>query len=170
MPKKKQTIIGVLVLFFIVPATYIYLTNSKTTRKIFSGNEQSQITHDVIINISGNEINAQVAQTPTEKARGLSGKTHLAQNEGMIFTFQNKTRPSFWMKDMNFALDIIWILDNKIVHIDKDVQPPNPDQKETSLPLYTPPKAINYVLEVNAGYAQKHGIKVGDSVDFSNLE
>lgn len=120
--------------------------------------------------VSGKQIDVAVARTAQEKANGLSGKTYLAEDEGIIFVFPQKTYPSFWMVDMNFALDIIWISDNTIIHIDENVPPPKNGQKNQDLPLYKPPKAINYVLEVNAGFANENHIKVGDKVELSNLE
>ena len=111
-----------------------------------------------------------VAKTASEKSKGLSGREDLAENHGMIFIFTPKTYPAFWMKDMNFALDIIWISDDTIVHIDENVPPPGKDQKDNELPLYRPPEAVNYVLEVNAGFSQNNGIKVGDKIDLTGLK
>jgi len=94
------------------------------------------------------------------------GETYdsLEDGKGMLFDFGKKDIfPNFWMKDMKFAIDIIWINDNRIVDIDRDVKP-EPGRSDSELTLYIPPKPIDYVLEVNAGYAERNGIEVGDSV------
>ena len=85
----------------------------------------------------------------------------------MLFIFDQKYQPSFWMFDMNFPLDIIWISDDVIVDIDRNVPIPKPNTLDYQLPLYTPEKPINYVLEVNAGFCEKNSIEVGDSVEFN---
>lgn len=149
-----------LIVIFIVILSPLLFKLIKTKK-----NPENTITPEASILISGKKIDVAVARTSSEKAKGLSGKTHLAENEGMIFVFPQKTYPSFWMIDMNFALDIIWISDDTIVHIDENVPAPTDGQKNEDLLLYKPPKAIDYVLEVNAGYSEKYDIKVGDKVD-----
>jgi uncharacterized membrane protein (UPF0127 family) len=111
-----------------------------------------------------------VVQTESERKKGLAGKLSLAQNEGMLFVFDQKNvYPSFWMKDTLIPLDIIWIKGNKITKIEKNVQPPAPGTLDSQLKLYYPDKPIDYVLEVNAGFSDLNNVKVGDSVDFSEI-
>lgn len=164
----------ILVLVFIFVLVHIiaekpdpYIDSHIQNVKQKSQTIRSEIKHDAIIKINEVEITIQTANTTNERAKGLSGKAFLGENEGMIFTFSQKTYPAFWMKDMNFALDIIWILNDTIIHIDENVPSPKPEQNESDLPLYKPPKAVNYVLEVNAGFCQRNGIKVGDSVEIN---
>ncbi len=85
----------------------------------------------------------------------------LPQNEGMLFVYDQPTDLRFWMKDMRFPLDMIWIDHNKkIVHIEQDVKP-------SSYPKVFSAKTLaQYVLETNANYVSKHNIKVGDAVSF----
>ena len=100
-----------------------------------------------------------------EWVRGLSDVKILDKDSGMLFVFPTKEVRTFWMKDMNFPLDIIWITDNKIIGIEKNLQP------EGSHPLrsYQSPSAVNYVLEVNAGFCEKEKIKIGDMLRYNNL-
>jgi hypothetical protein len=86
----------------------------------------------------------------------------LDENSGMIFVFNNE-KPVFWMKDTKIAIDIIWINDNKVVGIEKNVQPEQ-GKKDIELKRYPAPTAIDYVLEVNAGFSDRNNIKVGTSV------
>jgi len=109
-----------------------------------------------------------VAKTTEDQQKGLSGRESLQQNEGMLFLFEDDTYQGFWMKDMLIPIDIIWIKDGRIIYIHNNVnpQPGVPDEKLT---LYAPPVAIDRVLEVNAGFSERNGIEVGDSVDISAL-
>lgn len=131
---------------------------------------RTALKQEASIKVGQTEINIEIADTDSEKAKGLSGKPFLGENEGMLFIFPTKSQPSFWMKDMLIPLDMIWITDGKITYIHENVPTPMPEQTNANLPLYRPPEPINYVLEVNAGFAQKHGVKAGDSIDLTNLE
>ena len=115
--------------------------------------------------IAGNKIIIETAQTPKEKEQGLSGREYIPEDHGMLFIISPKSRSPFWMVDMKFPLDIIWISDNKIVQIDENAAPPKPGQKENELPLYKPPEPVDFVLEVNGGFTYKHKIMVGDTVE-----
>jgi len=66
---------------------------------------------------------AEIADTLGERERGLSGKQSLGDDKGMLFIFEEETLPGFWMKDMKFPIDILWIDENKkIVGIEKNMQ------------------------------------------------
>jgi len=116
------------------------------------------------IKVGNANIFIDLADNNEEKAKGLSGRKSLKDNEGMLFVFESKSYPAFWMKDMLISIDIIWIADGKIVKIDESVPPSPPGTPSNELTLYRPSVAIDYVLEVNAGYSQRNGIKVGDSI------
>ena len=111
------------------------------------------------LSIDGTNISVEIADTDALQEQGLSDRDSLGANSGMLFAFPSDQRPEFWMKDMHFPLDIIWIDDSgKIVDITQDILP-------DSYPSTVSPKAlVRYVLEVNAGFASAHSILVGDSV------
>lgn len=113
-----------------------------------------------VITVAGIDIPVELAQTAAEKQSGLSGRAKLPAGHGLLFVFDEPDYQSFWMKDMNFALDIIWINQGKIVDIKSDLPPERAWPKN----VYTPKCPANYVLEVNAGEAQTYGWKVGDEV------
>ena len=109
----------------------------------------------------------EVVDTPETRAKGLSGRTNLEKGKGMLFKFDQDTVVSFWMKDMKFSIDIIWINDEKVAKIDEKL--PLPD--EGKLPKrYASPEGVDFVLEVPAGYAAEVGIKTGDKVAFENVQ
>jgi len=115
----------------------------------------------VEIKINGCIINVEIADTAAKRAKGLSGRKSLAENSGMFFVFNRPDYYSFWMKDMNFSLDFIWINGNEIVEITRNVKPED-YQPPNSL---VPKNKIDKVLEVNAGVAQQNGIQEGDKLE-----
>ncbi len=118
--------------------------------------------------IRGNTFRAEVADNTITRGRGLSGRGGLAPDEGMLFIFGSAGNYAFWMKDMKFAIDIVWISDHKIVGIAPNVQP-EPDKTIFNLTQYYPPGPVDKVLELPAGTAAKYGITEGDPVSFSDF-
>jgi uncharacterized protein len=93
---------------------------------------------------------------------GLSNKNSIKENEGMLFVLNPSSRRGFWMKDMKFPIDIIWLNENKeIVNIKKSLEP-----CVTNCPVYYPDRESKYVLETVAGFADKQNLKVGDTIFF----
>jgi uncharacterized membrane protein (UPF0127 family) len=120
--------------------------------------------------VSGKTINVEIADTTEARKNGLSGRTSLEKDSGMLFVFDAKgVSPSFWMKDMVIPLDILWIGNDKIVRIDKDVPAPIKGSDDSKLKVYSAGKPIDYVLEVASGYSDQNGFKIGDSVDTSGI-
>lgn len=101
-----------------------------------------------------------IADTNTLRTQGLSGKKTLPQGYGMLFIFSTERQHSFWMKDMNFAIDMVWINgDGEVVHVESDVAP------ETYPDMFVSTDPALYVLEVNAGYVREVGLAVGTKID-----
>lgn len=115
-----------------------------------------------VLSIRGNVIRLMVADSPEERSRGLSRRTNLAENEGMLFVFDTPDYHSFWMKDMKFPLDIIFIRDDRIVAVYENVLPPNSEQETPS--VVKPDEKANFVLEINAGQSSLYGFQKGDKV------
>jgi uncharacterized protein len=121
-------------------------------------------TYTIPLQVGMQQLLVQIADTDFARGQGLSGRERLADNLGMLFDFRNtsQTHPGFWMKEMKFNLDIIWINKGKIIGITPEV--PAPKAAADSLPNYYPPSPVDMVLEVNAGWSAAHNIKVGDEV------
>lgn len=100
--------------------------------------------------------------TQAEWAKGLQRREHMDKNQGMLFIFPEASLEKFWMKDTLIPLDMIW-LDHasRIVHMESNVPP----CIFAPCPTYGPTQKVNYVLELNAGMAEKAGMKVGERVD-----
>ena len=115
------------------------------------------------VKINNSVFAVEIASTTLEEMRGLSFRESLAENQGMLFTFATGTVQNFWMKDMNFPLDMIWISGNKVVGFAQDAEP-QPGAQLWNLKIYSSPDGTDKVLEVNAGTVAKDNIKVGDTV------
>lgn len=113
---------------------------------------------DNFLTIRGQQFFVEVARTTTEQSRGLSGHAPLAADAGMLFPFPTGSMPGFWMKDMLFPIDIIWIADGRVVGFVERVMPDDRADRMT----YYPPQPIDAVLEVAAGTVTRLGIQIGD--------
>jgi hypothetical protein len=105
-------------------------------------------------------IDAEIADTPERRAHGLSGRPMLPEGKGMLFPYAEPGLHGFWMPDMHFDIDIVWIRAGRIVHVEADV----PHQASAPLPVYRPPEPADLVLEVPAGTARRLGWRRGDPV------
>ena len=109
-------------------------------------------------------FNVEIADTNEKKILGLGNRDFLGENSGMLFPYPEKSAPGFWMKDMRFPIDIIWInQEMRVSGIVKDFQPCEPDEL---CPVVYPDKEITYVLEINSGLSDRDGLKEGDFVYF----
>jgi hypothetical protein len=117
------------------------------------------------VTIGVHVLDAEVADTPARKQRGLSGRDALPEGHGMLFPYAEPGLHGFWMPDMRFDIDIVWIREGRIVHVEPDV----PHAVSGKLPVYRPAEPADLVLEVAAGTARRLGWRVGDAVLVSGL-
>jgi hypothetical protein len=110
-------------------------------------------------------VTAEIADSPQERATGLSEHVYLHEDHGMLFLLDAPSQPSFWMKDMKFPIDIVWISGETVVDMDENVQGPGSGVKDSELPKVLPEVLVDKVLEVNAGFVAAHGISKGDHLD-----
>lgn len=115
-----------------------------------------------MVKIAGQGIEVELARTPAEQAQGLSDHAPLADNQGMLFIFPDQQVRQFWMKDMLFPLDIIWLSNNRIIKIDRNLAPEGEKPKN----LYSSNLPVDRVLEINAGWADKHRVKENDLIQY----
>ena len=113
------------------------------------------------VQVGGMNVIAEIADESMEKAVGLMNRTSLAPNAGMLFVWDSEAPRSFWMKNTLIPLDIIFIDENKEIVDITTMQP----CKNLFCDSYRSKAPAKYVLEVNAGFAEEHGVKVGDFVD-----
>lgn len=120
-----------------------------------------------VANIKTHEFQLLIARSETDRQIGLSKYNNLAADKAMVFIFEKPDYYRFWMKDMKFPIDLIFIKDNKITTIYENL--PIPKSSKDSLPIYSPSQPIDKTLEINAGLVKKLNFKVGDIVEFRNL-
>lgn len=103
-------------------------------------------------------FSVEIADTEQQRERGLGNRDALCDTCGMLFLFDSSGKYAFWMKDMRFPLDILWIRDGKIVHIERNVDFRN------QYKVYHSEQPADRVLEVNAGICTQWSIQEGDMV------
>lgn len=116
---------------------------------------------DKRVTINNQNIDVTVVDSSKEREKGLSGRDRLSEREGMLFSFTNEDEYCFWMKDVNFPIDIIWFNSQKqVVDIKRSATPDS--YPET----FCPNQAAQYVLEVNAGKSDEWNISINDEISF----
>jgi len=142
----------IIIIFFIF--LYFFLINNNFSKNLEINEIQS-------VKIAGKILKVELALTSEEQEKGLSERKKINEDEGMLFVFNYTGQYSFWMKDMNFPLDIIWIDDDfKVVYIEKNALP------ESYPATFSPKVEAKYILEVLSQFSQKNNLKVGDKVEF----
>jgi len=114
-----------------------------------------------LLKIGDNTIQVELADTNEKRSHGLSGRDPLSQDTGLLFIFENIGIYGFWMKDMKFSIDIVWIDEMwQVIGVERDVSP------NTYPKTFYPNRAVKYVLEINSGEASRLGIDIGQQVFF----
>ncbi|MBU0531719.1 DUF192 domain-containing protein [Patescibacteria group bacterium] len=112
------------------------------------------------------ELLVELVADPLSQARGLSGRDNLGEIDGMLFDYDGPEIRTFWMKDMKFEIDMIWLNDETIVGIDGSV----PLLEDGKVARRTSPEPVNQVLEVKAGFSAAHNLTVGDVLDINYVK
>ena len=129
--------------------------------------EPAAPSNAAVVQISDSSYTVDLAITPKERQQGLSGRTVLAHDEGMLFVFEEEQQLHFWMKEMLFPLDIIWIdAQCRLIDVAADVPAPLPGTGNEEIPRVQSPSPARYVLEVNAGEGARSSLQPGDPVKF----
>lgn len=146
----KQILLALGIFIVIAALGFIFLFSPKSENGNLSEIKIGEITFEV-----------EIADTPALRAKGLSGRDYLPSESGMLFIFPYSAIEKFWMKGMEFPIDIIWIKEDVVVGMVIGAEPEaGPDYT-----IYSSPEAVDKVLEINAGLVQKLGIKVGDVIE-----
>ncbi len=141
-----------IILLFLCVIALAVLVGAQFTEENVSSSEN---TPPVEINIAGKKFLVEIADTEEKRTQGLSGREFLKGNEGMIFVFPESDYYGFWMKDMRFPIDIIWLDENfSVIGITEHVSP------ETFPNVFYPPEPVRFVLEVSAG-TTKNLLEIG---------
>ena len=141
---------------------YAYYQDNPALKKFTS---LLPLSHGPSATIDNQKFSLLVAKTPDEKEKGLAVTNSLAPNAGMLFPFDHPDYFAFWMKDMKFPIDIIYLKNNQIVTIYPNMQP----AKDTyaTWQIVRPIVPSDAVIEINAGLSQKYHFKVGDIIQLA---
>jgi len=137
---------------------------SEEAKKILQATSSEPVlSNNGLIIINNNDWNVEIVNNDADRTMGLSNRTVLRNNKGMLFVFDKMSNQSFWMKDMLIPIDIIFFDNNwKIVLIESNLQP------NTFPKTFGSGVLSQYVLEINALEAKAYDLKVGDQAVFLN--
>lgn len=128
--------------------------------------QQEEVTNPktqlVTLVVGEAELQVEIRDDEAERELGFSGRDSIGENEGMLFVFDQPMQPTFWMKDMLFSLDVLWIREGKVVEIEENI--PHPTQDQPVVATMIPQNPVDMVLEVPSGWVRRTGVKVGDRV------
>jgi uncharacterized protein len=117
------------------------------------------------ITVGGVPLTVELAYQPADTSRGLGYRAGLAPGTGMLFLFAEPAPRSFWMKGMQFCIDIIWIENGAIQGAAESVCPDPAGTADADLTSYVSQVPVTYVLEVPAGWLDTNGLGVGAPVE-----
>lgn len=177
------SLVGVLLVMICALVFFVYKNNQETAARIAREAEKnlaasavneikiaSEDAWKIIypytkpMKIGNLEVLASVAESWPDRIRGLSNTTYLPDNVVKLFIFDSPGQHSIWMKDMNYAIDIIWVDENGvIVYIEEDASP------ESYPAMFVPTSPAKYVIETTAGFVKKNIVKLGENVVLPSL-
>ena len=115
----------------------------------------------VILRINNSRYYLNIASSNEQLARGLSGVENMPKNEGLLFVLPEPSKACFWMKQMNFNLDIIWLNEQKkVVYLEKNLSPKSYPK------TYCSNQNSKYVIEMNSGFIGSKNIYLGEKLNF----
>ncbi len=153
-PKKFSPAIAIAILVLLMAVVLRVHSSWKAERQVLAE-----------ITLKGKTFTVEVADTNQKREKGLGDRDRLEDGHGMYFPFDTAQYWVFWMKDMRFPIDIIWIREGKIVDIDASV----PVAASEKLETYSPSEPADTVLELNAGTAADLGLVPGDALTIKAL-
>jgi len=145
--------IYILIFFGVLTAAGLWypFSRNQNTGTVFSDLKKISIHDTTVI--------AEIANTHATRAKGLSQRPSLEENTGMFFIFPEPGIYMFWMKDMHFPIDIVWIDKSyMVIGFTENISP------ESYPKTFSPKTSILYALEVPASFVQKHNISIGETI------
>lgn len=130
----------------------------------FSKNQGPQMQPNGKVTIEGRTFNVEVVRESKDQQIGLTKYNTIKEDQGMLFLFEQPDTYGFWMKNMKFPIDIIFIRDDTVVSTSPEAQPIAQDAENPT--IYQPEVPADKVLEIQSGLAEKYNIKTGDRVEF----
>lgn len=142
------------IIFFLIAAACIILAAFLVQKK--------RGPHIEVLRVGSSVLHVETVRTNEALMKGLGGRDVLG-SDGMLFILPVRDIPHFWMKDMRFGLDFVWVDAGKVVALTPHV-PPQSGLSDSQLVIYSPQIPVSYVLEIPLGDIEKRGIHIGDVV------
>ena len=152
-----------LLVFVLILVCFIILAFSvqKNRHKSVAYCQTERLPEAIGIDVNKSWLIVEVARSDAEKAKGLSGRSCIESNTGMLFPYDEPGVYCFWMKDMNFPIDMIWLdKDKQVVKIQANVSP------DTYPNSFCPEQPAQFVVEFEANYAARQGWQNGTQFSF----
>ncbi|MEN9621568.1 MAG: hypothetical protein RLZZ67_2 [Candidatus Parcubacteria bacterium] len=157
-----KTRILILVGVFVLGLSLVLYKNVHAPVEVVGESLVRDVQKRTEVSLNGTTFSAYVSDTEKLRENGLSGFKGLSDKELMLFKFDNDDTVGFWMKDMLFSIDIVWVDSAmKVISIEKNVSP------ATFPKVFYPAKPSRYVLELAAGITERIGTKIGDTLTIS---
>ncbi len=157
MNLKRHHVLYIVITVSLILGLIFFFTPSISSLSYRSTSGQNSIASTTLE--SGETMDFEVVTTETAQEQGLSGRSLVPENYGMLFVFDHKFRVGFWMKDMLVPIDIIWLSDSgTILGVEDSISP------DTYPKSVYPPEPVRYVLEVRAGEMRRKGWGIGTRI------
>lgn len=153
--------------FFFIVAVLLFVAVSCNRQTAIP--RESERYRDATATLAGRRLQIELAETAEEQVRGLSGRDSITDEQAMLFVLSDQQQSGFWMKDMKFAIDLIWLKDSRVSEIAPNLAP-QPGIPDWELPVYFPQKFADSVLEVKAGWTKRYNLQIGDEFLFEPIE
>ena len=142
-------------LVFLLILTQSNIASAKTTTIKFKG---------------GKTLQVEVANSMTERYRGLMYRTTMAADHGMLFVFDDPQKLSFWNKNTFLSLSVAYLDENKVIKEIHEMEPQNMLEKSPQVKSYPSDCLCKYALEVNQGWFKRNKIETGQIANFPDLK
>jgi uncharacterized membrane protein (UPF0127 family) len=161
MSKNYKTYLVIVAVLIVVGvfcwAIFVYLSMNRTKQK--SPPSPCGNYSERFVEIGGKNIKMDISDTDCKRELGLSGRKSLLDGTGMIFVFEKNGNYGFWMKEMKFSIDMVWVESDLTVNgIEKSAAP------ETFPKIFGQEYLAKYVLELPAGFSEKNSVVVGNKI------
>ena len=134
--KNRILLAAVTLVIFSILSCKSYATELQDSNKTLNNPEFYPQYNKTTVSINGFKVLLALASTDEQRIKGLSGLEKINEDEGMLFLFDQPSKQGFWMNEMKFPIDIIWLDSNsRVIHIERNLQP---CKIFMACPVYTP--------------------------------
>lgn len=156
---KKLALLALALFLLFIIAVAIAPFFLQTPHMLTNAATQARNLHTIYLN--GMPLRVFLAQTPSEREQGLGGRATTTPGDGMLFVFPEEDRHAIWMRNMRFAIDVLWIsASGEVVDIKKAISP------HTFPEIFEPKAAARFILELPAGLADSYNAEIGSVMGF----